>query len=304
MSEKIIVVVGATGTQGGSVVQALLEKKNAYDGVKIRCLTRNKSSEKAKKLASNSKNIEVVECDISQPNEVRHAFQNAWAIFAVTNYWDPTTGPKEYDYAISMANIAKECQVKYYIWSSLDNSERITSGKYKVPHFTGKAKVDEHLHNIGLPFIIVKAGFYFTNILYFFPPKKDAKNPNRVIFQLPLKPSTKIPFFDPTDTGHVVASILQDPNTYLRQVIPMYGEMATFPQVASKVAEASGKEGAYEQISYEEAAKTMDKDLLEMLHYFDDFGYFQEGASNNLAKKLNPDLKDAKAWIEKTQPRL
>lgn len=59
MSEpKIVVVFGATGTQGGSVVKSLLEDPKTKDQFKIRGITRDPSKPNAKALIE--KGVECV----------------------------------------------------------------------------------------------------------------------------------------------------------------------------------------------------------------------------------------------------
>lgn len=66
---KLVVVIGATGVQGGSVVAAL---KNNPE-YKIRAITRNASSDSAKKLAAEG--IEVVAADCNDVSSLKAAFQ-------------------------------------------------------------------------------------------------------------------------------------------------------------------------------------------------------------------------------------
>jgi uncharacterized protein YbjT (DUF2867 family) len=66
---KILTVVGGTGTQGLSLINAAL-----VDGTyKIRALTRNHSSEKSLALAA--KGIEVVRADINDEQSLIKAFE-------------------------------------------------------------------------------------------------------------------------------------------------------------------------------------------------------------------------------------
>ena len=65
----ILTVVGATGAQGGSVVDAAL-KAGVY---KVRAITRNTSSEKAKALAA--RGVEVVKADLNDLASLVGAFQ-------------------------------------------------------------------------------------------------------------------------------------------------------------------------------------------------------------------------------------
>ena len=65
----ILTVIGATGAQGGSVVDAAL-KAGTY---KVRAITRNTSSEKAKALAA--RGVEVVKADLNDLASLVGAFQ-------------------------------------------------------------------------------------------------------------------------------------------------------------------------------------------------------------------------------------
>lgn len=85
--KKLIVIIGITGNQGGSVADAFLSNPN----YRIRGLTRNSSSPAAKDLAA--KGIEIVQADMDVPQSLQKAFEGANLIFSVTNYWEPFFRP-------------------------------------------------------------------------------------------------------------------------------------------------------------------------------------------------------------------
>jgi uncharacterized protein YbjT (DUF2867 family) len=302
---KVIAVAGATGKQGYSVVEALLfggPSANEYE--KIRCLTRNTKSEKAQTLAALSPKIQLVECNMCDVESLKEAFKDAWAVFAVTDYWDPETYDKEYEFGKNMANAAKDCQVMYYIWSTLDNAEKITRSKYKVKHFTLKARVMEYIRGeLGdsLKSIFIKPGTYYTNFQTYFPPKKTGE-PNQYTLALPVKPSTRVPFFDPADTGPIVAAILSKPDHYIGKEIPLYGDLLTYPEALKEIGQATGKNIRYECVPYE-ACQALGQDMLDMFHYFDEFGYFPKETNPDmtLAKEIYPKIKDIHQWVKSTQ---
>jgi len=293
MTEKILVVVGATGTQGGSVVKAILSSKLANAFGRIRCLTRNAASEKAKALASKSPKIQVVECDMHDFESMKSAFKNAWAVFAVTNFWDPSIGKREYECGLTMAKAAKANGVSYYIWSSLANCEAISHNAYKVEHFTQKALVTDEIRKMGLSLIEVQLGFYMSNFQLFFKPEKDPKDPNKFTYNLPLDANTLIPFCDADDTGPVVAAILEQPDAFVGKTIPIYGEMSTMSSAVRVLSEVTGKVVEYHQLSYQKSA-FLGPELLDMFHYFEQFGYYAPGSDLQIAKKLYPNLKNMK----------
>lgn len=141
---KLIVVLGATGGQGGSIVDAFLKLPNW----RVRGLTRNTSSEKAKVLAT--KGVDVVKADTDDQASLESAFRGANVIFAFTNYYDFffELGPeksmaRELEQGSNLARAAAKIPtLERYVWSTLPNTAFITQGKVIVPHFQGKANVD------------------------------------------------------------------------------------------------------------------------------------------------------------------
>lgn len=98
MAKQLIAVMGATGRQGGGVVEELLDREQFA----VRVLTRNPTSDKAKTLQA--KGCEVVQGDLTKPETLKPAFQNAYGAFVVTNFWDPNTMTSETAQGILRSN--------------------------------------------------------------------------------------------------------------------------------------------------------------------------------------------------------
>src|SRR6185503_15954295 len=128
-NKKLIAVIGATGQQGGGVVRAL----QASGQFNVRALSRNPG--KHRELAD-----EVVEADLNRPETLRAAFEGAHGVFLVTNPREK--GADERKQATAAVHAAKDVGVEHLIWSTLPDIEAISGGKFHVPHFTGKAKID------------------------------------------------------------------------------------------------------------------------------------------------------------------
>jgi uncharacterized protein YbjT (DUF2867 family) len=147
MVQKLIVVVGATGGQGGSVIASFLKDENW----KIRGLTRNPESERAKALSAMG--VEMVKGDLGDLASLERAFSGANVIFAITDYYENfwTEGWEksmdiEYTQGTNMAKAASKVPtLEHYLWSTLPHSTRITEGKAIVPHFEAKGRVDEFI---------------------------------------------------------------------------------------------------------------------------------------------------------------
>src|SRR6201997_5136012 len=136
-NERVIAVIGATGQQGGAVVRAL----QASGQFKVRALSRN--PDKHRDLAD-----EVVEADLNRPETLKAAFAGAHGVFLVTDFAE--AGTDEFKQATTAVRAARDAGVKHLVWSTLPDVEAISGGRFEVPHFTGKAKVDRVVAEAGV----------------------------------------------------------------------------------------------------------------------------------------------------------
>jgi hypothetical protein len=171
---KLIVVTGATGMQGSGVIDALATNPDW----KIRGLTRNTDSEKAKALMD--RGIEMVAANLDDEDSLHNAFIGANAIFAVTDFYEPfatAIGPEkamqiEYERGLKLARAAaKTTTLEFYFWSTLPGASDLTNGRVKVPHFDAKGAIDAYIKNdsvLNAKTIFLLTGFYASNFGY--PP--------------------------------------------------------------------------------------------------------------------------------------
>lgn len=89
-STPLFVVVGATGNQGRSVIEAIKRDSKEY---RVRGLTRDSSKPAARELAELG--VEVVQGDGSDAESIDKAFQGANIIFAVTFTSYTPEGPEK-----------------------------------------------------------------------------------------------------------------------------------------------------------------------------------------------------------------
>ena len=78
--KPVILVAGATGNQGGAVVDALLAEPRGWH---IRALTRSPAGKKAKALAA--RGVEVFDGDFADASSLRPALDGAHGAFSVQN---------------------------------------------------------------------------------------------------------------------------------------------------------------------------------------------------------------------------
>tara|TARA_R110002003_G_scaffold141_19_gene12999 strand:+ start:2913 stop:3509 length:597 start_codon:yes stop_codon:yes gene_type:complete len=85
---KLIVIVGITGNQGGSVATTFLQ----YREWRVRGLTRDPLSPTSQALSG--KGVEMVKCDLHDPKSLENVFKGANLVFSVTDFWKPSFDPK------------------------------------------------------------------------------------------------------------------------------------------------------------------------------------------------------------------
>jgi uncharacterized protein YbjT (DUF2867 family) len=216
---KVIAVIGATGRQGGAVVRAL----QANGQFKVRALTRNPG--KHRELAE-----EVVEADLDRPETLKAAFEGAHGVFLVTNFWDE--GTDERNQATAAVRAAKDAGVKHFIWSTLPDVEAISGGKFHVPHFTGKAKIDRIVKEAGfVHHTFVIAPFFYQNLVGALAPQKQEDG--TLGWALPIDPTARcIHMGDITQLGNIVAGAFAHPDEAGNgKYLPLVGDFMSFNEI-------------------------------------------------------------------------
>jgi uncharacterized protein YbjT (DUF2867 family) len=198
-SQRLIAVFGATGAQGGSVVNALHERGT----FRVRALTR-----KPENYAGVAD--EVVLADLDRPETLPAAFAGAHGVFLVTNFWEP--GTDEIGQGAAAVTAAKEAGVSHFVWSTLANVEALSDGRYTVEHFTHKAQVDALVRDAGFPsYTFVQPPFYFENLSTHMAPQ--ALPDGRRGWALPLPSSARVVHAGSVgDVGGVVAGAFENPD--------------------------------------------------------------------------------------------
>jgi uncharacterized protein YbjT (DUF2867 family) len=289
-NKPLIVVFGATGAQGGSVVEHLL--KNGL--FRIRGITRDASSDKGKALAA--RGVEVVSADVSKPETLPAAFAGAYGAFVVTNFWDPSSMGKEHAQGIVLVDAAKAAGVTHFQYAALPNVEAESKGKYNVPHFTDKGKVAEYAKTKGFAYTSFPgASFYYQNFAAFFPPKKEG---DTYVYSLPE--TSTISAFDVNDIGGVsVASFLQ-PQRWNGDYLPSTGDHLTPAEYVRLIGEQTGKKVKLNVVPRDVFAKfgfPGAHELAEMFGWFDEFTYHGRIAKREEGIRAFPDHKTFRQWL-------
>jgi uncharacterized protein YbjT (DUF2867 family) len=271
-NKKLIAVIGATGQQGGGVVRAL----QASGQFKVRALSRNPG--KHRELAD-----EVVEADLNRPETVKAAFEEAHGVFLVTNFREK--GTDERKQATAAVRAAKDAGVKHFVWSTMPNVEAISGGKFDVPHFTGKAKVDRIVKEAGFPHhTFVIAPWYYQNLVGVNAPQKQADG--SVGWALPLDPDVRcLHMGDIRELGNIVAGAFANPDEAGNgEYLPLVGDFLSFNEIVDTL-NRQGHHLSYKQIPKETFAGAFPgaAEIAEMISYWQEHTYLGSDSSDQIA---------------------
>jgi uncharacterized protein YbjT (DUF2867 family) len=310
--KKIIVVLGATGAQGGGLARAILNDRGG--AFTARAVTRDINSEKARELAALG--AEVVSGDVDDVESLKRAFQGAYGAYCVTFYWAHFSPEKEMAEAAAMAQAAKSAGVKHAIWSTFedtrkwvplaDNRMPTLMGKYKVPHFDAKGEANHFFTDLGVPTTFLLTSFYWENLIYFgMGPRRGPDG--TLALTLPMG-KAKLPGMTAEDIGRCAYGIFKAGQAYIGKTIGVVGEHLTGAQMAASLSRALGQEVRYNEVTpemYRGFGFPGADDLGNMFQFKRDFEQDYCGArSVETSKALNPALQSFDEWLARNKTRI
>jgi uncharacterized protein YbjT (DUF2867 family) len=310
--KKIIVVAGATGSQGGGLAHAILADKDGEFAV--RALSRDTNSEKSKALAKAG--AEIVSANMDDPESLKRAFAGAYGAYCVTFFWDHFSPEKERAHAGAMAKAAKEAGLQHVIWSTLedtrkwvplsDNRMPTLMGKYKVPHFDAKGEADRFFTELGVPVTLLWTSFYWDNFVGFGmgPKKSPAGN---LVLSMPMA-DKKLAGIAAEDIGKCAYGIFKRRKDFIGKSVGIAGEHLTGLQMAAEMSRALGKGVEYKSIPfdvYRGLGFPGAADLGNMFQIYCDFeSNFCAVRDVGFTRSVNPELQSFAAWLSKNSSRI
>jgi len=240
--KRIIAVVGATGSQGHGLCEAILNDPRG--GCACRAITRDPGKEKARALAA--RGAEVVAADLDDVESLKKAFTGAYGAYCVTNFWEHLSAAKETQQAKNLAVAAKAAGVKHVIWSTLEDTRGLMSaddrrmpmlqGVYRVPHFDAKAEADKYFAALPVTFLI--ASFYWDNLYSFgLAPKKGADGVYSWAFPMADK---RLAGIAAEDIGQVAYGIFKAGPAYVGRRVGAASQHLTIEEMGSHLSKALG----------------------------------------------------------------
>lgn len=199
---KLVLVTGATGKQGGAVARHLLKA-----GFRVRALTRNPESSAAKRLVAQGAEITVGNLD--DRASLQRAVDGADGVFSVQNYWEKGVGYEgEIQQGHNLADTASSAGVKHFVQSTMADGRIFP---HQLEHFKSKAEVEKYIDEIKLPCTFLGTVTFMDNVL---DPKFGGKWTFPTISGT-VKPDTPYHMLAINDLGGIATAILLIPISLL-----------------------------------------------------------------------------------------
>ncbi len=247
-----VVVVGATGGQGGAVLDALIEA-----GFPVRAVVRDAVSSKAARLAE--RGVELAVGDIVSGSGLTEAFTGSAGVFALTTPFESGV-EAEIGQGRALIEAATSASIPYLVFSSVASADRQTG----VPHFDSKFEVEQMLAATEIPHTIVGPAYFFDNLLGGADALAAGVMPIAMPADKPLQQLSR------RDLGRLVATLFAAPDVHVGQRIDLASDQPTPEEMARIISDVLGTTVTAE--SYD-AERIESEDMRAMFTFLGDRGY-------------------------------
>ena len=254
-AERLVLVTGATGRQGGAVARNLLRR-----GFRVRALTRDPQNPSASSLAE--RGAEVVRGDLEDRSTVDLALEGVYGVFSVQN---PREAGMEGEIRQGkiLADAAKAAGVEHFVHSSMGSAHRVKG----IPTFESKWEVEEHIRGTGLPYTILRPVFFMQN----WEMMRDQILAGTLA--QPLDPDKPLQQISTEDVGVFAAMAFDDPERWIGREMDIAGDELTMVQTAQTFGRVIGREMGYYQIPWEQFREAMGEVVTVLNRWFNDVGF-------------------------------
>ncbi|WP_156753250.1 NmrA family NAD(P)-binding protein [Actinokineospora pegani] len=228
-----VLVLGATGGQGGAVLRALLAA-----GRPVRALVRDTASASAARLAAQG--VELAQGGFTDRAALATAMTGAAAAFALTTPFESGVDA-ELAQGRAILGAAADARLPHLVFASVAGATAGTG----VPHFESKAVVERELVGGDLPHTIVAPAYFYDNAL------GGADDIRAGVLALPLAADKPLQQLDRDDLGRFVAEVLAAPGQHLGARYELAGDAPTPAAMAAALGAALDRPVRHEPVPLE-----------------------------------------------------
>jgi uncharacterized protein YbjT (DUF2867 family) len=254
-ADRLILVTGATGKQGGAVVRHLRAR-----GFPVRAITRDVTKPGARALVGEG--AEVIAGNMDDMDSLRRAMDGAWGAFSVQTPFEEGLDA-EVRQGIAVADAAKRARISHFVYASVGGADRNTG----IPHFESKNKIEQHIRPLGVPYTILRPVFFMENWL----GMKDSIKQG--VLAQPLSPDRKLEMIAVDDIGAFAALAFEHTGHWRDRTFELAGDSLSMTDIAQKFGQKLGREITYQQVPWDQFEKRAGHEITVMYRWFEEHGY-------------------------------
>mgnify|MGYP006289233255 CR=1 FL=1 len=252
-----VLVTGATGNQGGAVVDALLQSDLAYE---IYGLTRDRSGDFAQELQL--RGVEMVEGDMADKSSIKPHIEEVDTVFLVTNFW--TAGyDGQVEQGTNVAEVAADVGIEHLVFSGVGSHDQETG----IPHFDSAWEIDQKIQELEVPNTVLKPVFFYQN----FEGMRETIEGGRIA--MPLKEGVRLQMIDVADIGRVAATVIASPDEYVGERRELAGGSYTLINVAQVFTRILDRYINAVHVPISVAREQLGEEMADMFEWFNEVGY-------------------------------
>lgn len=275
---KLILVTGATGRQGGAVLRHVHER-----GFSCRALTREPTSPKAR--SSVGPGIELARGDLEDQVSLTRVLDGVYGIYGVQSRESGVDA--EIRQGVNLVDAAKRSRITHFVYSSVASADQGTG----IPHFDSKFRVEQHLRGTGMQFTIVRPVFFMENWLSM---RQSIENG---AIELPLDPATRLQMIAVDDIGGVVAMAFEHPGKWQGRAFEIAGDELSMSGVAESFSRVAGRDVRYRQVPWDEFENRAGRETTVMFRWFQQTEYHVDVSA---VRQEYPRLTTFDRWLNST----
>lgn len=270
-----IAVFGATGQQGGAVIDALLDHK-----APVKALVRNPQSDRAEALAARGVDLAAIRTDDAA--SLSAALTGVEAFYFMTpeanNLEEVET---EIRIGTALVDAAVAARVPHVVFNSVFDADQ-ESG---VPHHDSKHTIEEHLRKSGLRATMLRP----TPFMEVMAPSVQR---GEIVLKLPLPEDVAIKMISIRDIGRVAATLLLDIAKAPGGAIELVGDELTGPQIAAAFGAHAGLPARYEALPLSVLPSELDRAMFRQFAKMADYP-----SDLKVVRAIEPDTLNLLEWI-------
>jgi len=272
-----ILVIGATGRQGGASARHLLKQRVLHP---VGALVRDPSTPAARPLAD--RGVQLVRGDLDDRASIERALDGVYGVHLVQAYM-PNEPEREVRQGVMVVDIARAAGVSHFVYSSAAGADRHIG----IPETESKWTIEEHLRSSRLDATIVRPAYFMDNFDFLRTWILQGA------WSMSLPPNRSMQMIAADDIGAFVALAFARPADFVGRAIDIAGDELTMLEVAETLGRVIGRTVTFNELPLEQT-RGYDPNLATLGEWMRTHDF---GANIPALRALIPDLLTLEVWL-------